>query len=198
MRSYSLPQIHILVLPVLLAACARTSAPPKAPVPSAPESPQKIPAKADAEESPKTSETPLAANLLAGESPAPSLPSLPPPAAVDKALDCKGGDLFGPSHARQHVFDTRYGVGAANFSQVPTTPSAPIEACGLDAALFTLSDLRCDAGERPYNNRQGAHRSRRGSIGAGGRCGAIIDLYEVPCPEKTYEVHVDMYFCGPE
>jgi hypothetical protein len=25
----------------------------------------------------------------------------------------------------------------------------------------------------------------------------MIDLYEVPCPEKAYEVYIDMYECGP-
>ncbi|MFO8072433.1 MAG: hypothetical protein R6V85_11220 [Polyangia bacterium] len=33
--------------------------------------------------------------------------------------------------------------------------------------------------------------------GAPRRCGRIVDLYVVPCPEKDYEIYMDMYHCSP-
>lgn len=49
----------------------------------------------------------------------------------------------------------------------------------------------CAGGEQPKQ------LGRAGSTGAGGRCGSIIDKYALECPEKTYDVFVDIYMCGP-
>ncbi len=55
----------------------------------------------------------------------------------------------------------------------------------------------CEDGSRPYNDAQEVAQSRRGNVGPGGTCGTIIDLYVATCPEGEYELHIDMYHCGP-
>jgi hypothetical protein len=47
-----------------------------------------------------------------------------------------------------------------------------------------------------------AHQARSGATTGKGLCpgevmGMPVDMYSVPCPEKTYEVFVNMYMCGP-
>jgi hypothetical protein len=49
----------------------------------------------------------------------------------------------------------------------------------------------------PGGRRSELAGSRVGNTGTGGRCGTIIDLYAVPCPDKQYEVYMDMYHCLP-
>ena len=117
---------------------------------------------------------------------------------IDKALDCLRPDIFSDSHSRKKVFDGRYGANAATFSLLPTTQQSPLEACGLSAALQALSELQCDDGSHPFSDSNHAHAARTGNTGPGGRCDSVIDLYEVPCSEERYLVHVDMYFCGPD
>jgi hypothetical protein len=57
--------------------------------------------------------------------------------------------------------------------------------------------MTCDDGKNPFQgDLSAAHASRRGSIGPGGRCEKIIDLYEVPCSGGRVEVYADMYICS--
>lgn len=105
---------------------------------------------------------------------------------------------FGPVEVREEVYDARNGAGARKFSEITTSQEHPLEECGLDQVLARLVTLTCDDGTRPFGDNTGAaHSSRRGNTGSGGRCGSIIDLYDVPCPEGAYNVYADMYFCGP-
>jgi hypothetical protein len=99
----------------------------------------------------------------------------------------------------------RHGHGATKFSAAPTTKEKPIEVCGVDGQLEWLVTVTCDDGTQPFTGPGGpgeamdrAHSARRGSVGPGGRCQSPIDIYEVTCPERTYEVHMDMYMCGPD
>ena len=92
-------------------------------------------------------------------------------------------------------FERRYGATAEKFSEVQSTVEKPVEVCGIPEELEFLTRLRCDDGSNPYPDGRAAHFSRRGSVGLGGRCGSLIDLYPVPCPEKTYEVYIDVYIC---
>ncbi len=91
-------------------------------------------------------------------------------------------------------FEARYGVTAERFAEVQATRDRPVEVCGVPQQLEFLTRLRCDDGSNPYPGRRAAHRSRKGSM-EGGRCGSMVDLYQVPCPEKTYEVYIDAYIC---
>jgi hypothetical protein len=115
------------------------------------------------------------------------------------AIECSKPEIFGPSLVSQQDYENRYGAGMSRFSELPTSTERPLEACGLEAALDQLARASCDDGTNPFGgDPRKAHESRAGSMGSGGRCGAIIDLYEVRCPEARYSVYVDMYFCGPE
>lgn len=124
--------------------------------------------------------------------------SLPAPEPIDEALDCLKTDIFSAGHSRQKVFDTRYGADVQRISQVPTTHKRPLETCGLAATLSALLHMQCNSGKPAFQSKNAAHDSRRGGVGPGGRCGSILDLYDVSCPEANYEIHVDMYFCGPK
>ena len=58
-----------------------------------------------------------------------------------------------------------------------------------------LAKLRCEDGSTPIRDHDTAEAARVGNVGKGGRCGSIIDLYQVKCPEATYELFVDGYVC---
>jgi hypothetical protein len=95
------------------------------------------------------------------------------------------------------VYASRTGATIAAFSALGTSKGKPLEECGLRAVLKRLLTLKCDDGSNPFGgDGQAAHASRNGSLGPGGRCDSIIDAYAVKCPERTYEVHADMYFCA--
>ncbi len=119
-------------------------------------------------------------------------------AGVPGPPSCEREELLAPYRYSEVAFAARYGGQAKRFSEVPTTKERPLEACGLGTSLGELVRLTCDDGSNPFGgNRRAAHQSRRGNVGPGGQCGAIVDVYVVPCPEGTYDVHMDMYFCGP-
>lgn len=95
-------------------------------------------------------------------------------------------------------YSRRRGASATRFSTVPTKKEEPLEACGVRGSLEALLRLRCDDGSNPFKSPEEAHASRSGNVGAGGRCGSIVDVYRVPCREQTYEVFIDMYVCPAE
>jgi phage-related baseplate assembly protein len=104
--------------------------------------------------------------------------------------------MFGPSMVPREVYASRTGVMARKFSELATSKGKPLEECGLRTVLKRLVMLTCDDGSNPFaGDLRAAHASRSGSIGPGGRCDNIIDAYTVKCPERTYEVHADLYFC---
>jgi len=93
-------------------------------------------------------------------------------------------------------WDKRRGAGAKRFADVPSSQSQPIEVCGVKGEVEWLLAATCADGSSPYKGDwDTAHASRTGSTGNGGRCDAILDVYEAKCPEKTYEVYMDMYVC---
>jgi hypothetical protein len=89
----------------------------------------------------------------------------------------------------------RNGVRVTAYRAASSTKAAPIEMCGVSAANEWLTTLRCDDGSRPIADRREAERARIGSVGPGGRCGAIIDHYVIPCPEASYKIFIDAYIC---
>ncbi|MCP4807784.1 MAG: hypothetical protein GY913_09615 [Proteobacteria bacterium] len=103
------------------------------------------------------------------------------------------GGMFGPvEHAGPRLHQD-----ATRFSELNTTLAKPVEVCSVNGQLETLLRLTCDDGTNPFPDGQTAHAARNGSLGGGGQCDSIIDLYVVTCPEATYEVHMDMYVCAP-
>jgi hypothetical protein len=95
------------------------------------------------------------------------------------------------------VYANRNGVGMATFAALTTSQEKPLEECGLRSVLHRLVGLTCNDGSRPFgDNLKAAHESRSGNTGPGGRCGSIIDRYEISCPEGAYAVFADMYACS--
>jgi len=148
----------------------------------------------------------LVATIVAFCGCAPVSSSTPPPgtAASATAEDGPRSDancprdegLFGPVVLDRQQYERRTGADAKSFATLITTKAKPLEDCGIPAVLEKLAWLRCNDGSNPFGGHsRTAHASRRGSIGPGGRCDSIIDVYVVPCPEATYEVFADSYVC---
>jgi hypothetical protein len=104
----------------------------------------------------------------------------------------KPGKAVGISKAE---WDKRNGAGVTKFSQAKSTKERPIEMCTIDAQNEWLTSLSCDDGSQPIDSHEAAEIARVGNVGKGGRCGSIIDLYRVKCPEASYDVYVDGYVC---
>ena len=93
-------------------------------------------------------------------------------------------------------YAARTGADAKSFATLITSKEKPLEECGIPPVLEKLAWLRCNDGSNPFGGKsQVAHASRSGSLGPGGRCDSIIDLYVVPCPEAKYDVYADSYVC---
>ena len=113
--------------------------------------------------------------------------------------ECPGhADGISPILWSESTADDRWGQGVSEVTLVRSSQAVPIEVCGVLGQLMWLTNLVCANGQPPFQSARDAHASRQGSVGGGGRCGAIIDLYSVPCPERNYEVYLDMYQCGPD
>jgi hypothetical protein len=111
--------------------------------------------------------------------------------ALDKAACAKRPDMFGPVLLDEAQAQQRYGANARTYTDAPTTKDRTIEVCGIPASRQWLRGTVCADGSSAKQN------GRVGSVGPGGRCGSIIDLYTVTCPEGDHEVFIDIYMCGP-
>ncbi len=94
------------------------------------------------------------------------------------------------AHLRRYINET-------SLDKVANTKATPVEVCGARGQIAWLLRARCPGGGAPFSSGHKAHRSRVGSVGAGGRCGKIVDLYKVPCPGKTYSIFMSFYHCMP-
>jgi hypothetical protein len=92
-------------------------------------------------------------------------------------------------------WDKRNGAGLTKFSQAHSTKELPLEVCTIDAENELLTTLTCEDGSRPIPDHPTAETARVGNLGFGGRCGSIIDLYRVKCPEASYDLYIDGYVC---
>jgi len=82
------------------------------------------------------------------------------------------------------------------YSQIETTKASPVEVCGVAGAENEwLAQVACNDGSHPIHSAPEAETVRVGNVGGGGRCGSIIDLYRVKCPEKSYDIYIDGYIC---
>jgi hypothetical protein len=136
---------------------------------------------------PKTGEVTQAGG---GVKPAEAGPKELPP--LDKAACANRPDMLGPFALDEAQAEQRYGQNAQKFTDAPTTKARAIEVCGIPASRQWLRGTACADGSPAKQN------GRVGSVGPGGRCGAIIDLYTVTCPEGSYQVFIDIYMCGPD
>lgn len=144
--------------------------------------------------------TPEEPTATPGAEPSPSGAPTPAPEAApgeDLAdLTCERPEDFGPIRTSQAHYDARYAGSAGTFSEVQSTAAQPAEVCGIAAGVELMLGLTCDDGSNPFDSFQEAHGSRVGNVGPGGRCGSIVDHYQAACPEATYDVFIDSYFCA--
>jgi hypothetical protein len=112
-------------------------------------------------------------------------------ATADPAACANHPDRFGPFALDEAQAQQRYGANARTFADAPTTKARAIEVCGIAASQQWLRGTACADGSPAKQN------GRIGSVGPGGRCGAIIDHYTVTCPEGDHDVYIDIYMCGP-
>lgn len=84
---------------------------------------------------------------------------------------------------------------SGRLAELNSSLGDPVEVCGVRGQREFLMLSQCADGSSPYASSGQIASSREGSFGSGGRCGSIIDMYRVKCPEKTYEVYMDMYVC---
>jgi len=129
--------------------------------------------------------------------PAPTPAPLSNQDAAQSAACERPQGMFGPVRLDARAADVRTGLGHTQLSSIQTSKARPVEVCGVKNQLRWLLAATCDDGSSPFSDGRTAHAARAGSLGAGGRCGSIIDLYNVPCPEGAYAVHMDAYACGP-
>ena len=122
-------------------------------------------------------------------------------ADLDTPLACPvegGATGFGPIAWPAGSGADRWMFTETQVANVQSSQSRPVEVCGVGGELAWLVKLTCPDGSSPFASTQIAHNARIGNTGAGGRCGAIIDLYSVPCSGQAYEIYMDMYHCPPE
>lgn len=111
---------------------------------------------------------------------------------------CEDRGKYAPVGYPPAEYARRKGTGIGRFSEHDSTKDEPIEVCGIPAQMEWLLGLTCDDGSRPFASFDHAHAARAGNVGPGGRCGSIVDLYEVPCPEGTHKIFIDAYVCPLE
>jgi hypothetical protein len=127
--------------------------------------------------------------------PTPTAPT-PTPTAAD-ALCANQPDPLGPWILTADQAKQRVGTGVTALASITTSKEHPVEVCGVEAENEWLAATTCGDGSHPYPGPDAVEASRAGNVGAGGRCGGIIDRYQVRCPERTYDVFIDMNLCGP-
>ena len=115
----------------------------------------------------------------------------------DQAMCANHPDELGPWNLTQDQMSKRYGTGVTALASIQTSQQHPIEVCGVPAENVWLASSTCADGSHPYPGPDAVEESRAGNTGEGGRCGGIIDLYKAKCPEKVYDVYIDMNLCGP-
>lgn len=117
------------------------------------------------------------------------------PDGAAEPIECYRPEQFGPIQLSPEQYVRRHGAGVTDLSRVRSSKSRPVEVCHVRGEQDFLLSARCSDGTPPFRSAADVVRARTGSVGSGGRCRTIIDLYEVTCPEATYAVYMDMYMC---
>lgn len=120
----------------------------------------------------------------------------PAPAEDPTAVCASRPDQFGPIQLTLAQGEQRHGFGVTALASAASSKDQPVEVCGVAGEQRWLLAATCADGSRPYRDRNQVRDSRKGSVGAGGRCDTIIDHYVVACPEASYDVFMDMYMCA--
>lgn len=115
------------------------------------------------------------------------------PAASE--LPCNRADELGPAQVSPGEYAARHGAGVTRLPELTSSKEQPVEVCGVAAQHDFLLAAQCADGSRPFTTRDQVRGARLGNVGPGGRCGAYVDHYQVACPEATYEVFMDLYYC---
>ncbi|MBL9106024.1 MAG: hypothetical protein JNL82_34195 [Myxococcales bacterium] len=110
-------------------------------------------------------------------------------------LECFRPEQFGPVRLSPDQWLRRRGAGVTDLRRLRSSKDRPVEVCNVRGEQDFLLSVRCADGRPPFNSSAEVARARTGSVGSGGRCHTIIDLYEVTCAEATYAVYMDMYMC---
>ena len=90
---------------------------------------------------------------------------------------------------------TRQGATIKRFADANTSVHKPIEVCNIQGELEWVTRVTCNDGSNPYKTLETANNSRDSWFAQGGRCNSVLDRFSVPCPEKTYVIHIDRYIC---
>jgi hypothetical protein len=117
---------------------------------------------------------------------------------IDVALPCPSKSalkMLGPIKWPADSLDQRWGTGVTQFSEIESSQARPIEVCS-DEFLVWFSAIQCPNGAPVFQNSNQIHEARKGNLGPGGRCGMIIDEYEISCQTESKIVYVDMYHCS--
>ena len=200
MKQSTLPT---LALGLVLLGCAGRPAPPAAePVsqPGSPADPASSAPLASAPGAPNGAPNPHASGASAGlsghKTPAPVAPPPPPGPPPLAPVDCASAKKRGQLALSGAQYDLRTGKDARAFADLESSRERPVEVCGVHDQHALLMALTCSDGSRPLATTTDARRARLGSVGTGGRCSPLIDLYRITCPERRYDVYMDAYFCG--
>ena len=110
-------------------------------------------------------------------------------------LPCNRADEFSPAQLSPEEYAARHGAGVTRLPDLASSREQPVEVGGVDAQREFLLQVTCADGSKPFSSADQVADARTGNVGPGGRCEAIVDRYEVRCPEKTYEVYMDLYYC---
>lgn len=118
---------------------------------------------------------------------------------VHRRGDCLPEREDGSYHLDAAQAGARRGASDRRFGDTVTTQRAPIQACGLHGVLTWLTRVTCAGGSKPWGEDfNQAHAGRKGSAMENLlSCDKPVDLYIAPCPERAYEIFLDMYHCGP-
>jgi hypothetical protein len=111
---------------------------------------------------------------------------------------CEEREKYAPVGYPAAEYAARKGANLTLYSKHDSTKEEPIEVCGIPAQMEWLLSMSCDDGSKPFRGFDHAHAARVGNVGPGGRCGSIVDLYAVPCPDVTYQIYIDAYVCPLE
>ena len=109
------------------------------------------------------------------------------------------GEMFSAFIWPAEKSELRIGENNNNLGKIGLTKEEAIEVCGPNQQQQWIKTAVCPP-EFNQDGRQNPESYRRtGSVGAGGRCGKIIDEYEVVChygeQSKAFLLYMDMYHC---
>lgn len=104
---------------------------------------------------------------------------------------------FGPIAWPAELAGERHGAGWKSYAEAQTSLAQPVEVCGVAEQYRFLGSLTCATTADDGALVSPSRVVRVGNVGGGGRCGRIVDLYRVSCPEGVHEVFVDLYHCVP-